>query len=98
MCIGHSGAAVKRFVFVPRRQVASHWHGRCVFVRHAATRREQEGFMASGKADKAKGRMEKAVGDLTDDPQRRRRGQDDEAAGKLKDTIERGIDNARGKK
>ncbi len=54
--------------------------------------------MASGKADKAKGRMEKAVGDLTDDPQLRRRGESDEAAGKLKDTIERGIDKARGKK
>jgi uncharacterized protein YjbJ (UPF0337 family) len=54
--------------------------------------------MASGKADKAKGRIEKAVGDLTDDPEIRRRGEADEAAGKLKDTVNRGIDKARGKK
>jgi uncharacterized protein YjbJ (UPF0337 family) len=52
----------------------------------------------SGKTDKAKGRMEKAVGDLTDDSEMRRRGQADEAAGKVKDAVDRGIDKARGKK
>ncbi len=52
----------------------------------------------AGKSDKAKGRVEKAVGDLTDDPTMRRRGQSDEAAGNIKETVGRGIDKARGRK
>ncbi len=52
----------------------------------------------AGKTDKAKGRMEKAAGDLADDPNLRRRGQVDEAAGKVKDAVNRGVDKARGKK
>ncbi len=52
----------------------------------------------SGKTDKAKGRVEKAAGDLTNDSNMRRRGQVDEAAGKVKDAVDRGVDKARGKK
>jgi uncharacterized protein YjbJ (UPF0337 family) len=52
----------------------------------------------AGTSEKAKGRMEKAVGDLTGDDEMKRRGQVDEATGKVKDTIDRGIDKARGKK
>jgi uncharacterized protein YjbJ (UPF0337 family) len=51
--------------------------------------------MASGRADKVKGRIKKAVGDLTDDPKLRRRGQVDETAGKIKDTVEKGVDKAK---
>jgi len=53
--------------------------------------------MSSGTADKVKGRVEKAAGDLADDPKLRRRGKIDEAAGKAKDAIERGIDHAKDK-
>jgi uncharacterized protein YjbJ (UPF0337 family) len=53
--------------------------------------------MSSGTADKIKGRIEKAAGDLVDDPKLRRRGKVDEAAGKVKDAVERGIDHARDK-
>ncbi len=52
----------------------------------------------AGKTEKAKGRVEKAVGDLTDDPEIRRRGRNDEAAGKVKDALDRAVDKARGKK
>jgi len=52
----------------------------------------------AGNTEKAKGRIEKAVGDLTDDSEMKRRGQSDEAAGKVKDSVDRGIDKARGKK
>jgi uncharacterized protein YjbJ (UPF0337 family) len=53
--------------------------------------------MTSGKSDKAKGRVKKAVGDLTDDADMRRRGQIDESAGKVKDTVEKGVDRAKNK-
>jgi uncharacterized protein YjbJ (UPF0337 family) len=53
--------------------------------------------MSSGSADKAKGRIKKAAGDLADDPKLRRRGKVDEAAGKAKDAVESGIDRARDK-
>jgi uncharacterized protein YjbJ (UPF0337 family) len=51
--------------------------------------------MSSGTADKAKGRIKKAVGDLTDDPKLRRRGQIDEDAGKVKDAVETGVDKVK---
>jgi uncharacterized protein YjbJ (UPF0337 family) len=47
--------------------------------------------MSSGTGDKVKGRMEKAVGDLTDDDRMRNRGTVDETAGKVKDGVERGV-------
>ena len=48
--------------------------------------------MSSGTGDKAKGRIEKAAGDLLDDDRLRNRGKVDEAAGKVKDGVERGVD------
>ena len=48
--------------------------------------------MSSGTGDKAKGRIEKAAGDLLDDDRLRNRGTVDEAAGKVKDGVERGVD------
>jgi uncharacterized protein YjbJ (UPF0337 family) len=53
--------------------------------------------MASGTKDKAKGRLKKAIGDLTNDPEMRRRGQVDEDAGTLKNGIEKGIDKVKEK-
>jgi uncharacterized protein YjbJ (UPF0337 family) len=47
--------------------------------------------MTSGTADKAKGRIEKAAGELLDDDKLRDRGRVDEAAGKVKDGVERGV-------
>jgi uncharacterized protein YjbJ (UPF0337 family) len=48
--------------------------------------------MTSGSGDKVKGRMEKAAGELLDDDRLRNRGAVDEAAGKVKDGVERGVD------
>jgi uncharacterized protein YjbJ (UPF0337 family) len=53
--------------------------------------------MASGRVDKIKGRIKKAVGDIADDPELRRRGQVDETAGKIKDNVERGVDRVKDK-
>ena len=53
--------------------------------------------MASGTADKIKGRIKKAVGDLTDDTDLRRQGQVDETAGKVKDTVEKTVDRVKDK-
>jgi uncharacterized protein YjbJ (UPF0337 family) len=43
----------------------------------------------SGEADKAKGRIEQAVGDLTDDKDLKRDGKIDEASGKVKETVDK---------
>ena len=51
--------------------------------------------MTSGTTDKAKGRVEKAAGDLLDDDRLRNRGAVDETAGKVKDSVERGVDTVR---
>jgi uncharacterized protein YjbJ (UPF0337 family) len=48
--------------------------------------------MTSGSGDKAKGRIEKAAGELLDDDRLRDRGTVDETAGKVKDGVERGVD------
>lgn len=42
----------------------------------------------SGETDQAKGRVKQAAGDLTDNDELRREGKKDEAAGKVKDTID----------
>jgi uncharacterized protein YjbJ (UPF0337 family) len=47
--------------------------------------------MSAGTADKVKGRMEKAAGELLDDDKLRDRGTVDETAGKIKDGVERGV-------
>lgn len=41
----------------------------------------------SGKADKAKGRVKKAVGDLVDDDDLKSQGEADETAGEVKETL-----------
>jgi uncharacterized protein YjbJ (UPF0337 family) len=51
--------------------------------------------MTSGTADKAKGRIKKAAGDLTGDKDLHDRGTVDETAGKVKDSVERGVNKAR---
>ena len=42
----------------------------------------------SGEADKVKGRVKQAAGDLTDDKDLKREGKVDEAAGKVKDAVD----------
>ena len=48
----------------------------------------------SGEADQAKGRVKQAAGDLTGDDELRREGEQDETAGKVKDTIDDAKDKA----
>lgn len=48
----------------------------------------------SGEADQAKGRVKQAAGDLTGDDELRREGEQDETAGKVKDTIDGAKDKA----
>ena len=51
--------------------------------------------MTSGTGDKVKGRIEKAAGDLTGDKDMHDRGTVDETAGKVKDSVERGVNKTR---
>jgi uncharacterized protein YjbJ (UPF0337 family) len=51
--------------------------------------------MSSGSSDKVKGRMEKAAGELLDDDRLKDRGRVDEASGKVKDTVEKGVNKVR---
>ncbi len=48
----------------------------------------------SGEADQAKGRIKQAAGDLTDNEDLKNDGKKDEAAGKVKDTIDDAKDKA----
>jgi uncharacterized protein YjbJ (UPF0337 family) len=48
--------------------------------------------MGSGTADKGRGRVEEAIGALTDDPELKRRGRVNQGVGKAKDAAERVID------
>jgi uncharacterized protein YjbJ (UPF0337 family) len=43
----------------------------------------------SGEADKAKGKVKQAIGDLTDDSSLRNEGKVDEAAGKAKNVVDK---------
>jgi uncharacterized protein YjbJ (UPF0337 family) len=52
--------------------------------------------MSSGTSDKIKGRVEEAVGVLTDDQRLRNEGKADQTAGKMKKAVERVIDKAKG--
>ena len=52
--------------------------------------------MASGKSDELKGRVKEAAGALTDDKKLKREGQVDQAAGKLKQQVEKVIDKVKG--
>jgi uncharacterized protein YjbJ (UPF0337 family) len=49
----------------------------------------------AGKVDQAKGRIKKAVAELTDDEDLKREGQIDEASGKVKQATEKVADTAR---
>jgi len=48
--------------------------------------------VASGKSDELKGRVKEAAGTLTGNKKLKRRGQADQAAGKLKQKMEKVID------
>jgi uncharacterized protein YjbJ (UPF0337 family) len=52
--------------------------------------------MASGTSDKIKGRVEEAVGVLTDDQRLKNKGKLDQSAGKVKKAVEQVIDKAKG--
>ena len=47
----------------------------------------------SGEGDQAKGRVKQAVGDLTDDKDLKREGKVDEAAGKVKEGVDKALPN-----
>jgi uncharacterized protein YjbJ (UPF0337 family) len=49
----------------------------------------------AGEADQAKGRIKKAVGELTGDEKLKREGDIDKASGKVKDATEKITDKAR---
>jgi len=49
----------------------------------------------AGAADKAKGRVKKAVGELTDNEELKREGDIDKASGKVKEVTEKVADKAR---
>ncbi len=49
----------------------------------------------AGTVDKAKGRIKEAAGVLTDDPALKREGKIDQAAGDVKDGIEKAIDTVK---
>lgn len=51
----------------------------------------------SGSADKTKGRIKQAAGDLTDNDEMRREGKIDEAAGKVKDAAKDAVDAVKDK-
>jgi uncharacterized protein YjbJ (UPF0337 family) len=51
--------------------------------------------MGSGSSDKARGRVEEAVGALTDDPELKRRGRINQTAGKVKDATDKVVDTVR---
>ena len=59
----------------------------CRFIR--------EGDVMAGEVDKAKGRVKKAVGELTDDEELIREGEIDEASGNIKKATEKVADKAR---
>lgn len=51
--------------------------------------------MASGKSDETKGRVKEAAGALTGDKKLKRKGKADQAAGKLKQKVEKVIDKVK---
>ena len=51
--------------------------------------------MSSGTGDKAKGRVQKAVGDLTNDQDLKDRGTINETSGKVKDGVEKGVNKVK---
>jgi uncharacterized protein YjbJ (UPF0337 family) len=57
---------------------------------------QEHSVMSSGNSDKIKGRVEEAVGVLTDDQRLKDEGNLDQATGKVKKAVERVIDKAKG--
>lgn len=51
----------------------------------------------SGKTDELKGRVKEAAGAITDDDRLRREGKADQAAGKVKQQVEKAVDTAKEK-
>ena len=51
--------------------------------------------MASGKSDEVKGRVKEAAGVLTGDKKLKREGKADQAAGKIKQKVEKVIDKVK---
>jgi uncharacterized protein YjbJ (UPF0337 family) len=51
--------------------------------------------MSAGTGDKIKGRMQKAAGELTNDQDLKDRGTINEASGKIKDGVERGVNRVK---
>ena len=51
--------------------------------------------MASGKSDELKGRVKEAAGVLTADEKLKRDGKADQAAGKIKQTVEKVVDKVK---
>lgn len=51
--------------------------------------------MASGKTDEVKGRVKEAAGALTGDKKLKREGKADQAAGKIKQNVEKVIDKVK---
>ncbi len=49
----------------------------------------------SGAVDKAKGRIKEAAGALTDDERLRREGKIDQAAGKVKDAVDKAVNKVK---
>ncbi|RIK78091.1 MAG: CsbD family protein [Planctomycetota bacterium] len=49
----------------------------------------------AGETDKMKGRVKEAAGALSDNDELRREGKVDQAAGKVKETVEKGVDKAK---
>jgi uncharacterized protein YjbJ (UPF0337 family) len=52
--------------------------------------------MASGKSDELKGRVKEAAGVLAGDPKLKREGKVDQAAGKVKQSLEKVVDKVKG--
>ena len=61
-----------------------------------SNQRNEGGVMSSGTSDEIKGRVEEAVGVLTDDQRLKDEGKLDQATGKVKKAVERVIDKAKG--
>lgn len=53
--------------------------------------------MSSGNADKIKGRVKEAAGDLTGNQRLKNEGRKDQVAGKVKNTVERVVDKIKKK-
>jgi uncharacterized protein YjbJ (UPF0337 family) len=61
-----------------------------------SNQRKEGGVMSSGTSDEIKGRVEEAVGVLTDDQRLKNEGKLDQATGKVKKAVERVIDKSKG--